>query len=372
LSDRDDNIYAQAGVDYATLDAAKRLALEKAMATSPLLAARGGRAHDESRGQSAFVFDFGGLTLALVVEGLGTKAMLARQYLDATGVDRFDAMAYDTVAAIVNDLCSVGAVPLVVNAYFSTGNAAWLEGGPHFESLVEGWRRACEDAGAAWGGGESPALPGLVSAQDVELAGSAVGHVPGDPLLGDALAPGDEIVLVESSGLHANGASLARMLVDRHPDGVRATMPGGESFVGAVLTPSILYASLVSRLIEDGVPLSYLSHVTGHGFLKIMRPLRPLTYRLTSLPPVPPVLEFMAHELEMDGRAAYTTLNMGAGYAVYCRPGAGERVVEIARDLGLRAWVSGVVEEGPRRVVIEPLDIVLEGDEMVLAPTGDE
>jgi phosphoribosylformylglycinamidine cyclo-ligase len=358
--------YKEAGIDYGVLDAAKRLALSQAISTSPQLERRGGRAHDDSRGQSAFVFDFGGQTLAFVVEGLGTKAMLARLYMDETGKDFFDAMAYDTVAAIVNDLCSVGAVPLVVNAYFSTGDAAWLEGGPQFESLVGGWRRACEDAGATWGGGESPALPGLVSPNDVELAGSAVGIVPREPLLGGALEPGDEIVLVESSGLHANGASLARMLVDRHPDGVNVRLPDGESFVEAVLRPSILYADLVSRLIDADVPLSYLSHITGHGFLKVMRPLRPLTYRLTALPPVPPVLDFMARELDMDRRGAYTTLNMGAGYAVYTRPGSAARVIELAREAGLKAALSGVVEEGPRRVVIEPIDVVLEGDEMVL------
>jgi phosphoribosylformylglycinamidine cyclo-ligase len=356
--------YKDAGVDYEILDAAKRLALEKALSTSPFLAANGGAAHDSSRGQSAFVFDVGELTLALVVEGLGTKAMLARRYLDETGRDFFGAMAYDTVAAIVNDLCSVGAVPLVVNAYFSTGDAAWLEGGSHFESLVEGWRKACEDAGATWGGGESPALPGLVSDKDVELAGSAVGVVPKRPLLGDDLQPGDEIVLVASSGLHANGASLARVLVDR--EGVDLEMPDGTSFVEAILTPSILYARLVRELLD--LPISYFSHITGHGFLKVMRPLRPLTYRLNFLPPVPPVLDFMAEQLDMDRRAAYTTLNMGAGWAVYSRAGSGERVVEIARELGHDAWVSGVVEEGPRRVVLEPIGVTLEGEEMVLAP----
>ena len=365
-----ENRYKEAGIDYGVLDAAKRLALSEAIATSPQIEVHGGRALDASRGQSAFVFEFGGLRLALVVEGLGTKAMLARQYHDATGEDRFGAMAYDTVAAIVNDLCSVGALPLVVNAYFSTGDAEWLEGGPQFDSLVRGWRRACEDAGATWGGGESPALPGLVAPNDVELAGSAVGVVPGEALLGDALEPGDEIVLVQSSGLHANGASLARMLVDRHPDGVNVRMSDGSSFVEAVLTPSFLYANLVRRLLAAGLPLSYCSHITGHGFLKVMRPLRPLTYRLHSLPPVPPVLQFMADELDMDPRAAYTTLNMGAGYAVYTRPGSADRVVEIAREAGLDALVAGAVEEGPRRVVIEPIDVTLEGDEMVLGPSG--
>ena len=360
--------YKEAGIDYGVLDAAKRLALSEAIATSPQLEAHGGRAVDASRGQSAFVFEFGGQTMALVVEGLGTKAVLARQYHDATGEDRFGAMAYDTVAAIVNDLCSVGAIPLVVNAYFSTGDAEWLEGGPQFDSLVRGWRKACEDAGATWGGGESPALPGLVSAHDVELAGSAVGVVPKRPLLGDALEPGDEIVLVESSGLHANGASLARMLVDRHPDGVNLKLPDGGSFVDAILAPSILYANLVRRLLAADVPLSYFSHITGHGFLKVMRPLRPLTYRLTALPPVPPVLQFMADELDMDAKAAYTTVNMGAGWAVYTRPGSAQQVIDIAAEAGLSAIAAGTVEEGPRRVVIEPIDVTLEGEEMVLAP----
>src|SRR5215211_706232 len=360
--------YKEAGIDYGVLDAAKRLALSQAIATSPQLEVHGGRPHDQSRGQSAFTFEFGGQTLALVVEGLGTKALLARQYMDATGRDFFGAMAYDTVAAIVNDLCSVGALPLVVNAYFSTGDAAWLEGGPQFDSLVRGWRQACEDAGATWGGGESPALPGLVSPNDVELAGSAVGVVPKRQLLGDALEPGDQIVLVASSGLHANGASLARMLVDRHPDGIDARLPGGSSFVEAVLTPSVLYANLVRRLLAAELPIAYFSHVTGHGFLKVMRPLKPLTYRLTALPPVPPVLRFMADELDMDARAAYTTLNMGAGWAVYTRNGSADRVVQIAREAGLDAIAAGVVEEGPRRVVIEPVDVTLEGEEMVLAP----
>jgi phosphoribosylformylglycinamidine cyclo-ligase len=159
------------------------------------------------------------------------------------------------------------------------------------------------------------------------------------------------------------------MLVERHPDGVNLKMPDGQSFAGAILTPSLLYANLVRRLLAADVPLSYFSHITGHGFLKVMRPLRALTYRLTALPPVPPVLQFMADELDMDAHAAYTTLNMGAGWAVYSRPGSADEVVRIAREAGLAAIVAGVVEEGPRRVILEPLQVTLEGDEMVLAPS---
>ena len=99
--------------------------MAKALSTSSLLAARGGRALDASRGEPAFVFELGGQTLAFVVEGLGTKSIIARHVLEEQGINRFADVAYDTVAAILNDLCCVGALPLVVNAYFATGASEW-------------------------------------------------------------------------------------------------------------------------------------------------------------------------------------------------------------------------------------------------------
>jgi phosphoribosylformylglycinamidine cyclo-ligase len=362
-----ESAYRQAGVDYDVLDAAKRAALAQALATSPLLERRGGRALDASRGQPAFVFALGATRLAFVVEGLGTKSIIARQYEELTGESRFDAVAYDTVAAIVNDLCCVGAAPLVVNAYFATGSGDWYAG-ERADRLRDGWRAACEAAGATWGGGESPTLPGLVDPAEIELAGAAVGVVPDgvEPILGQDLAAGDEIVLVASSGLHANGASLARRVAGALPGGLLTELPGGRRFGDALLDPSIVYAELVARLLGAGVRVTYLSHVTGHGLLKLMRTGAPLTYRVRALPPVPPVLAFLAEQAGMSDREAYTTLNMGAGFAVYCRAGEGEAVVREAGALGLDALVAGAVEEGPRRVVIEPVDVVLEGEEMVL------
>jgi phosphoribosylformylglycinamidine cyclo-ligase len=147
---RPGSAYGQAGVDYATLDAGKRAALTAALSTSALLAEHGGRALDASRGEPAFVFELGGQTLGFVLEGLGTKSMIARQVGDELGVSRFDAVAYDTVAAVVNDLCCVGALPLVVNAYFATGSSDWYEDRERHAQLVEGWRAACADARAAW------------------------------------------------------------------------------------------------------------------------------------------------------------------------------------------------------------------------------
>jgi phosphoribosylformylglycinamidine cyclo-ligase len=377
--------YRSAGVDYEALDAGKRSALTEALATSELLRAAGGQALDESRGEPAFVFEAGGRTLGFVVEGLGTKSIIARQVdeqLRGSGVKSaapgggasgFGNVAYDTVAAIVNDLCCVGALPLVVNAYFATGSSDWYDSRERHQALLAGWREACADAGATWGGGESPSLPGLVAPHDIELAGSAVGLVPDGrrPILGTHLAPGDEIVLVASSGLHANGASLARAVADRLPERYRTALPSGRTFGEALLDRSLIYTGLVRALLAGQAEVHYLSHITGHGLLKLMRPRRELTYRITWLPAVPEVLEFLVDQAGMSPPEAYSTFNMGCGFAVYCAAGAGAEVVQIATRLGLSAGVAGAVEKGPRRVLLEPVDVVFESGDMDLTPRGE-
>lgn len=362
--------YSSAGVDYAALDEGKRRALAQALSTSALLGKHAGHAHDASRGEPAFVFDVQGVTLAFVLEGLGTKSIVARQVEEQTGQNRFADVAYDTVAAIANDLCCVGALPLVVNAYFATGASEWYAHPERQSALLEGWRRACVDAGATWGGGESPSLPGLVSPEDIELAGSAVGLVPNgtSAILGAELTDGDEIVFVDSTGLHANGASLARMIATRRQDGYRTPLSDGRAFGDALLDPAKMYVPLVAGLLEQSLPVHYLSHITGHGMLKLMRPRQEFTYRITDLPAVPPVLEFLVEQAEMSPSAAYSTFNMGCGYAVYCAAGAGAAVVELARDLELGAHVAGKVETGPRRVILEPNGVVYETGDMDLTP----
>lgn len=363
--------YSKAGVEYGSLDAGKRQALTAAMATSEMLASRGGLAVDASRGEPAFVFEFAGQTLAFVLEGLGTKSMIARQVSERLDQNHFDKVAYDTVAAIVNDLCCVGALPLVVNAYFATGASEWYDEPGRQAALVAGWQQACRDAGATWGGGESPSLPELVSKDEIELAGSAVGAVPVGraAILGQDLVAGDEIVFVESSGLHANGASLARLLVaEKLEDGYATELPSGRLFGEALLDPTVMYAPLVAALVASDLPVHYLSHITGHGMLKLMRPSKDLGYRIERLPEVPEVLRFMVEQAGMSPSAAYSTFNMGCGYAVYCGQGAGEGVVAEARRLGLRAHLAGQVEPGPRQVVLEEIDVVYTGDAMDLTP----
>lgn len=362
------NSYKDAGVDYDVLDALKRDALKAALSTSPALQQHLGTANDGSRGGSAFVFDIAGRSFAMVQECLGTKSVIARHFQQLTGQNRFGDVAYDAVSAISNDLITVGALPVVINAYFAVGTAEWFDDHNRSRALIEGWTRGCRDSGAVWGGGETPALPRLIATEDIELAGSGLGIIPDGqmPLLGGALSPGDEIVLIASSGIHTNGLSLALKAAKQLRHGLTEELPSGESFGSALLTPSLIYVPLVRELLNSGLNITYISHITGHGLRKLMRANCNLTYRIHHLPSVPEVLTFIVDALRLSPRDAYGTLNMGTGLAIYARSGTGESIVACAERNGFRALCAGIVEEGPRHVTIEPLGLTFDKEELRL------
>jgi phosphoribosylformylglycinamidine cyclo-ligase len=157
-------------------------------------------------------------------------------------------------------------------------------------------------------------------------------------------------------------------VADKLQDGYRTVLPSGKAFGDALLHRSYLYSELVESLVDAKVPVSYLSHITGHGFLKLMRPERPFTYRIRELLGVPEILDFLVTQANMDSHAAYSTFNMGCGFAVYCAKGSGASVVRSAERIGLAATVAGTVEAGDRRVIIEPLNVEFGGDELHLSP----
>ncbi len=213
-----------------------------------------------------------------------------------------------------------------------------------------------------WGGGESPSLSGLVQAQDIELAGAAVGAVPQgrSAILGEQLRPGDEIVLVASSGLHANGASLARLLAERLPDGYMTELPSGRPLGEALLDPSVMYVPLVQALLESEIQVSYLSHITGHGLLKLMRPAKPLSYRISALPPVPGGLGVPCRAGRPHAHEAYSHVQHGLRLRRLLPRRDGPRG-RLARRRA-RAWrrsSAGSVEQGPRQVIVEPIGVRL-------------
>jgi phosphoribosylformylglycinamidine cyclo-ligase len=365
--------YGAAGVDYGRIDPLKIAAQRAALATGALLDRHGFSEVAASRGESAYVVDVGPFYLASIVESLGSKALVADAMAALTGRSFYAGIAQDTIAMAVNDLVTVGATPLLVQAYWAAGGSDWFDDAARAEALVAGWRRACEQCGAAWGGGETPALAGIVERGRVDLAAACTGVVsPKSRLsLGDHLAPGDSIVLLASSGIHANGVSLAREVAERLPHGYLT--PVGDSavpisFGEALLAPTILYAPITEALFRAGTRVRYAVNVTGHGWRKLMRHPADFTYRIRELPEVPAVLSFLQREAGLDARTAYATFNMGAGFALFVPPEDAEGAVAVARKAGLAAWVAGTVEAGPRRLIVEPLDVQYDGSELGVRP----
>ena len=221
-----------------------------AAATATHLGGHGFSEVAASRGESAYVVDVGPFYLASIVECLGTKTLVADEMQRLTGSSYYAGIAQDTIAMAVNDLITVGATPLVVQAYWAAGGSDWFADDERAQALVAGWKAACDTCEVAWGGGETPALAGIVEAGRIDLAASCTGLVnPKQRLsLGDTLAPGDAIVLLASSGIHANGLSLARKLVERLPQGYLTEVAPGLSYGEALLAPTTLYSPVTEAL----------------------------------------------------------------------------------------------------------------------------
>jgi phosphoribosylformylglycinamidine cyclo-ligase len=352
-------------VNYDQADPAKVLAQNEGLATASNMPV-GYTEVDGTRGESAYVFNMGDRYGALVQEGLGTKSLIAQAVYQSTGTSYFNAIAQDTVACVINDLISVGATPVVLNAYWSSSSYDWLTDEKLTTDFITGWRAACDKAQVVWGGGETQALNGVVMPNALELAGSAFGIIENKKQLvqGKNIEAGDAIVLIEASGVHANGISLIRKLSEQVPDGYNAKLSDGSSFGETALTPTHLYTELLQALFAANVPIHYLSNITGHGWRKLMRAAVDFTYRMTVVPEVAPIFTFIAEQAGNDDREMYGTFNMGAGYAIYVPAGDADTVVRIADEQGLKAWNAGVVEAGPKQVIIEPLNITFAGDSL--------
>ena len=286
-----------------------------------------------------------------------------------TGKTYYDSIAQDTIAMIVNDLIVVGALPQVVNAYFAIGDSNWMRDEERAQDLINGWATACKKIGATWGGGETPTLKGVIEPSTIDLGGSAIGVInPKERLvLGDKLVPGDVIVLIESSGIHANGITFVRSMAEKTPGIYETKLSNGRLFGEAILTPTHLYVELVRDILESAVDVHYMVNITGHGWRKLMRAERPFAYNIELLPQQQPIFDFIQKHGPVDSYEAYGTFNMGIGFALYVPDECVSSVVEIAHSLELRAFYGGYIESSKnRRVSIRMKGIIFEEDTLAI------
>lgn len=358
--------YASTGVDYSKMDPTKRSAQNAARSTSTNLTNFGFNEISASRGESAYVWDEGKSYRAFVIEGLGTKNLVADEVSKFTNKTYYQEIAQDTVAMIVNDLIVVGALPIVVNAYFGLGNSGWLDNNKRTQDLVEGFAKACNMSGAAWGGGETPTLKGVINPDAIDLAGSAVGIInPKNRLtLGDKLQDGDAILLIGSSGMHANGISMARSIAEKLPEGYQTKLADETIFGESLLKPTHIYVNLVKDLFENGIDIHYMVNITGHGWRKLMRAPFDFIYEINEIPTPQPIFNFLQEHSGNSDEEMYGNFNMGAGFAIMLPSSQIEKAQKVATQNGYKSWNAGIVRKGTKQVVINSKKIIFESDSL--------
>ncbi|WP_437952775.1 phosphoribosylformylglycinamidine cyclo-ligase [Sorangium sp. So ce296] len=329
--------YREAGVDIdagdALVERIKRLA--KPTRTPEVLADVGGFA-----GLCALP---GGLSEPVLVsgtDGVGTKLKVAF----ATGVHH--TVGIDLVAMCVNDVLTVGARPLFFLDYFATGKLDVDVG----EAVVRGIADGCRQAGCALIGGETAELPGMYADGEYDLAGFAVGVVERSRILdGKRIAPGDAVLAVASSGLHSNGYSLARRVLEKEM-GLRMSDRVDElgATVGeALLTPTRIYARAITALLAAcGDAVRGLSHITGGGLPGNLPRVLPdgLGARLDlGSYQRPAIFHLLQRGGPVDEAEMRRTFNLGVGLVAVVDKSAADKAIDALAASGERAWVLGEI-----------------------------
>jgi len=330
--------YAQAGVD---IDAGNELVRR----IKPHVRSTRRPGADGEIGGFGGLFDLkaAGFTDPVLVaanDGVGTKLKIA---IDA---GHHDTIGIDLVAMCVNDLVVQGAEPLFFLDYFATGKLDPAQG----EAIVAGIADGCRQAGCALIGGETAEMPGLYAKEDYDLAGFAVGAAERGRLLPSAdLASGDMILGLASSGVHSNGYSLVRRIVEM--SGARYDAPApfdaDRSLAEALLEPTRIYVKPLLAAIRAGDGVKALAHITGGGFPENIPRVLPDHLRAEidlAAVAVPPVFGWLARTGDVAQAEMLRTFNCGVGMIVVVSEaeaasvaavlaGEGETVVPLGRIL---------------------------------------
>jgi phosphoribosylformylglycinamidine cyclo-ligase len=278
-------------------------------------------------------------------DGVGTKLRLA---ID-TGCH--DTIGIDLVAMCANDVVVQGAEPLFFLDYYATGKLQVAVA----EAVVRGIVEGCVQAGAALVGGETAEMPGIYHGGDYDLAGFCVGVVEKDAIIdGSAVAAGDAVIGLSSSGPHSNGYSLIRKLVSV-AGASAATMLEGESLFERLLTPTRIYVKPLLALLR-ALPVHGLAHITGGGLTDNVPRVLPAGLEAVLERrrwPEDPVFAWLQSTARIDSAEMYRTFNCGIGMVVIVPAARAAAALELLAASGERAQLIGEVRAGGRGVVIQ-------------------
>ncbi len=337
--------YAEAGVDIEAGDRAVRLIKEDVESTHipGVLGSLGGFAalYEMPPGMKQPV-------LVTATDGVGTKLLVAQE------AGKLNTVGIDLVAMSVNDVLTVGGSPILFLDYIATGRLVPEE----IAEIVSGVARGCREAGCALVGGETAEMPGLYAPKEFDLAGFCVGLAEKEQLVdGSKIVEGDIVIGLASSGLHSNGFSLVRRVLEANQCCLDDKFPHfGETISYTLLQPTRIYVNGVWSVLEKGVPVHGMAHVTGGGIGGNLSRVVPdgLSARLHfDNWKVPKVFRAIQHLGDIDDTEMFRTFNMGVGFVVVVPFESAEYTAKLLQRGGEEPMYLGSIVRGEEPVSLE-------------------
>ena len=337
--------YADAGVDTAAGDRAVAL-MKDAVASTMTPAVAGGVGGFAGLVDVSTLRDYRRPLLATSTDGVGTKVAIAQ------ALDIHDTIGQDLVGMVVDDIVVVGARPLLMTDYIACGHVV----PERIADIVRGIAQACAAIGTPLLGGETAEHPGLMAPDEYDVAGAATGVVEADRMLGaEKVRAGDVLVALGASGLHSNGYSLVRRVIEHAGWGLEREVPEfGRTLGQELLEPTRLYTRVCLAMLETlsspaaPGPIHALSHITGGGLAANVARVLPAGLIADvdrSSWTVPPVFSTVRELGSVPWEDLEGTLNLGVGMVAVVEPGVVDAVLRVAEGSDIPAWVLGEVHD---------------------------
>ena len=292
-----------------------------------------------------FAPDMAGMKKPVLVsgtDGVGTKLRLAQL------MNKHDTIGIDCVAMCVNDIICGGAAPLFFLDYIACGKNDPVR----ITEIVTGITEGCRQSECALVGGETAEHPGLMPDEDYDVAGFSVGIVDEEKIIdGKKLSQGDVLIGLGSTGVHSNGFSLVRKVLDVENADLTSPMEelGGKSLGETLLTPTRIYVKAIKALLKAGVDIHAISHITGGGFYenvpRMMTEGLTAQIKLDTFPRLP-IFDLIQKKGEIPERDMYNTFNMGIGMILALPAQQAAQALEILKAAGEQAYQIGQVVSG--------------------------
>jgi phosphoribosylformylglycinamidine cyclo-ligase len=361
--------YAKAGVNYTIMEPFKMAMIKAGKQTLKFPNKRGVFINKDATHAHGAVFEYRGKQSHIwcqTQEDLGNKNWIAEWMYQKTGKSFYEAIAIDTALIVVNDVIAQGAMPVVFTDQLEASGSEWYADKKRAGDFANGFLKICKEVGMALPAGESASVTYLVNPKSpvkeiASLSGSVTGIVaPKENLItGKKLAIGDHIIGVASSGLHANGISLVIKKGLELKKQFLTKLPNGNTLGEEALIPTRSYVALVEALQKNKIQIHALLPGTGDGVGKIAFDKRPFNYRIHSWLPISPLFKFFHEQIKVPLLDCLKTFNWGVGYYIFVPKEEVMKVLRVGKKAGYKLSDIGIVENGNRKVIFEPGNIVL-------------